>query len=345
MINSKRMTRRGLLAIGMAGAGSLLLAGCGTIAVSQPAAEQTEEKPAPEQEAAPAYTPATIENCGFSITYDKPPQRAISLSQQSTELMLALGLQDSMVGTSFLRDSVPPDQQAAYEQIPVLAEKYPSHEVILGAEPDFIYAAFVSAWNREDVAGPRDTLMELGIASYMTASNCKEGGKVTIEDVFEDFLNIGKIFGVTERAEEYVEGLQARLAEIRAKTAPADPKVSVFVYDSGGDTPYAAVGSGILNALVEEAGGVNIFADVEGLFGTVNWETVVERDPDVIVLLDAPGWSTAAEKREYLESTEALSSIKAVQNKHYVEVLFTATQAGIRTVDAIETLANGFYPE
>ena len=111
------------------------------------------------------------------------------------------------------------------------------------------------------------------------------------------------------------------------------------------DTPYAAVGSGILNALVEEAGGVNIFADVEGLFGTVNWETVVERDPDVIVLLDAPGWSTADEKRKYLESTEALASIKAVQNKHFVEVLFTATQAGIRTVDAIETLANGFYPE
>ena len=340
MINSKRMTRRGLLAIGVAGAGSLLLAGCGTVAVPQPAAEPA----APAQEAETAYTPVTIENCGFTITYDQPPQRAISLSQQSTELMLALGLQDSMVGTSFLRDSVPPDQQAAYDKIPVLAEKYPSHEVILGAEPDFIYAAFVSAWNREDVAGPRDALLELGIASYMTASNCKEG-KVTIEDVFEDFLNIGKIFGVTERAEAYVDGLQARLAEIRAKTAPADPKVSAFVYDSGGDTPYAAVGSGILNALVEEAGGVNIFADVEGLFGTVNWETVVERDPDVIVLLDAPGWSTAAEKRAYLESTEALSSIKAVQNKHYVEVLFTATQAGIRTVDAIETLANGFYPE
>ena len=343
-MNSQRMTRRGLLAIGVAGAGSLLLAGCGTVAAPQPAAEQMEEKAEPAQEAAPGYTPVTIENCGFTITYDQPPQRAISLSQQSTELMLALGLQDSMVGTAFLRDSVPSDLQAAYERIPVLAEKYPSHEVILGAEPDFIYAAFVSAWNREDVAGPRDALMELGIASYQTASNCKEG-KVVVEDVFEDFLNIGKIFGIAERAEAYVEGLRARLAEIRAKTAPADPKVSVFIYDSGGDTPYAAVGSGILNALVEEAGGVNIFADVEGLFGTVNWETVVERDPDVIVLLDAPGWSTAAEKREYLESTEALASIKAVRNKHFVEVLFTATQAGIRTVDAIETLANGFYPE
>ncbi|MDE2840887.1 MAG: hypothetical protein OXM03_09700, partial [Chloroflexota bacterium] len=98
MINSKRMTRRGLLAIGVAGAGSLLLAGCGTVVAPQPAAEPA----APAQEAETAYTPVTIENCGFTITYDQPPQRAISLSQQSTELMLALGLQDSMVGTSFL---------------------------------------------------------------------------------------------------------------------------------------------------------------------------------------------------------------------------------------------------
>ena len=340
MINSQRMTRRGLLAIGVAGAGSLLLAGCGTVAVPQPVAEPTE----PDPEAETAYTPVTIENCGFAITYDQPPQRAITLSQEATELMLALGLQDSMVGTSYLRDWVHPDFQAAFDQIPILAEKYPSHEVILGTETDFVYAAFVSAWEREDVAGPRDALLELGIASYQSAANCKDG-KVTVEDVFEDFLKIGQIFGVTERAEAYVAEQRARLADIRAKAGPRDPKVSVFIYDGGTDSPYAAVGTGMGNALVEEAGGVNIFADVEGLYATVNWETVVDRNPDVIVLFDMPGWSTAAEKIEYLESTEALSSIKAVQDKHYVEVRFTVANPGIYTIDTIELLANGFYPE
>lgn len=344
VINSKRMTRRGLLAIGAAGAGSLLLAGCGTVAAPQPAAEQMEEKAEPAQEAAPGYTPVTIDNCGFTITYDQPPQRAITLSQEATELMLALGLQDSMVGTSYLRDWVHPDFQAAYDKIPVLAEKYPSHEVILGTETDFVYAAFVSAWEREDVAGPRDALLKLGIGSYQSAANCKDG-KVTVEDVFEDFLKIGQIFGVTERAEAYVEEQRARLAEIRAKVGQRDPKVTVFIYDGGTDSPYAAVGTGMGNALVEEAGGINIFADVEGLYATVNWETVVERDPDVIVLFDMPGWSTAAEKIEYLEGNEALHSIKAVQNKRYVEVRFTVANPGIYTIDTIELLVNAFYPE
>lgn len=78
-MSSQRMTRRGLLAIGVAGAGSLLLAGCGTVAAPQPAAEPAEPAE-PAQEAETAYTPVTVENCGFTITYERPPQRAITLS-------------------------------------------------------------------------------------------------------------------------------------------------------------------------------------------------------------------------------------------------------------------------
>ncbi len=335
MVDSQRMTRRGLLALGVAGAGGLLLAGCGTVAVSQPAAE-------PAQEAASDFAPVTIENCGVSITYDQPPQRAVAMAQHATEVMLTLGLQDHMVGTAYLEDPILPDLADAYSQIPVLSELYPSKEVFLGVEPDFLYAGWVSAF-REEVAGPREELLELNINSYIANANCLES-KATIEDVFVDFLNIGKIFGVSERAEEYVAGIRERLAEIHTITQPADPKVTVFVFDSGDEAPYTAAGTGIVNALLEEAGGVNIFADVEGGFATVNWETVIERDPDVIVLHDA-SWSTAEEKIKYLKDTEVLAALRAVQAERFVIVPFTATQPGPRSIDVIETLFKGFYPE
>ncbi len=331
----QRMTRRALLALGVAGAGGLLLAGCGTVAAPQPAAE-------PAQESESDFAPVTIENCGLTITYDQPPQRAVAMAQHATEVMLTLGLQDHMVGTAYLEDPILPRLADAYAQIPVLSDLYPSREVFLGAEPDFLYAGWVSAF-RDDVAGPREALLELNINSYLAHANCLES-KATIEDVFTDFLNIGKIFGVSERAEAYVAGIRERLAEVHAITQPADPKVKVFVFDSGDEAPYTAAGTGIVNALLEEAGGINIFADVEGGFATVNWETVVERDPDVIVLHDA-SWSTADEKREYLANTEALASIKAVQEQRYVVVPFTATQPGPRSIDVIETLFQGFYPE
>lgn len=334
MARIRPMTRRTVLAAGLAGVGGALLAACGTVAT--PAAE-TQPEPAAEA----AYAPVTIENCGVTITYDQPPQRAVAMAQHATEVMLTLGLQDHMVGTAYLEDPILPDLADAYEKIPVLSDLYPSREVFLGAEPDFIYAGWVSAF-REEVAGPREDLLELNINSYLANANCLET-KATIEDVFVDFLNIGKIFGVSERAESYVAGIRERLAEIHTKTQPADPKVKVFVFDSGDEAPYTAAGTGIVNALLEEAGGVNIFADVEGGFATVNWEAVIERDPDVIVLHHAT-WSTAEEKTEYLAKTEALASIKAVQEQRYVVVPFTATQPGPRSIDVIETLFKGFYP-
>ncbi|MDE2815909.1 MAG: ABC transporter substrate-binding protein [Chloroflexota bacterium] len=338
MIDRQRLTRRGILALGAAGTGGLLIAACG-VATMQPAET---EAAMPEKEAESAYEPVTIENCGITITYEQPPKRAVALAQHATEVMLTLGLQDQMVGTAYLEDPILPDLADAYAQVPVLSDTYPSREVFLGAEPDFVYGGWSSAF-KDEVAGSRESLLELNIGSYLAHANCLES-KATIEDVFTDFLTIGKIFGVSERAEAYVAGKRERLAEIHAITEGVDAKVKVFVYDSGDEAPYTAAGTGIVNALLEEAGGINIFADVEGGFATVNWEAVIERDPDVIVLHHAT-WSTAEEKIEYLKKTEVLAALRAVQEERFVIVEFTATQPGPRSVDVIETLFNGFYPE
>lgn len=231
MREKQRMTRRGILALGAAGTGGMLLAACG-VATTQPAETEAAQ---PEQEAETAFAPVTIENCGVTITYDQPPQRAVAMAQHATEVMLTLGLQDHLVGTAYLEDPILPDLADAYSQIPVLSDTYPSREVFLGAEPDFIYAGWVSAF-RDEVAGPREALLELNINSYLAHANCLES-KATIEDVFTDFLNIGKIFGVSERAEAYVAGKRERLAEIHAITQSADAKVKVFVFDSGDEAP------------------------------------------------------------------------------------------------------------
>ena len=69
--------------------------------------------------------------------------------------MLALGLQDRLVGTAYLDDQILPEFAAAYQRIPVLAAKYPSREVLLAARPDFLYAAYPGAFgaDRHRIAG------------------------------------------------------------------------------------------------------------------------------------------------------------------------------------------------
>jgi iron complex transport system substrate-binding protein len=73
----------------------------------------------------------------MTVTFEKTPQRAVSLSQFSTEMLLALGLKERMAGTAFLEEAISDKVKRDYEAVPVLAEKWPSLEVFLEATPDF----------------------------------------------------------------------------------------------------------------------------------------------------------------------------------------------------------------
>ena len=114
------------------GAAVLLLgAGCG-----QQQAAQTKT-----ESAASSYTPVSwTENIGgteLQMKTTAPPTRAVSMSQATTEMLLALDLGDHMAGTAFKEEEIYPPLQAAYEKVPVLAEKWPSYEVFMAAKPDF----------------------------------------------------------------------------------------------------------------------------------------------------------------------------------------------------------------
>src|SRR5512134_3832335 len=84
----------------------------------------------------------SVENCGISTAYADAPRRAFTMNQAATEIMLALGLQERMVGTAFLDDAILPEFADAYNAIQVRTTAYPSRDVLLGAQPDFLYAAY-----------------------------------------------------------------------------------------------------------------------------------------------------------------------------------------------------------
>ena len=126
----------------------------------------------------------TIENCGFTQTFTAPPERAVSLTQHTTEIMLALGLQDKMVGTAYLDDAILPQYDAAYKKIPVLSDKYPSHEVLLGVSPDFVISGFASAFARPGecraARGPAETRYPL-LSQHRSVP--ERAGPLTMDDI------------------------------------------------------------------------------------------------------------------------------------------------------------------
>ena len=90
--------------------------------------------------------PVSIENGGTFTTYTHSPKRAFTMNQAATQIMLALGLHDRMVGTAFLDDAILEEYADAYAAIPVRTTGYPSRDELIDAKPDFVYAAFESAF-------------------------------------------------------------------------------------------------------------------------------------------------------------------------------------------------------
>ncbi len=286
----------------------------------------------------------TVENCGLTFSYAQPPERAVSLNQHATEVMLALGLEEKMVGTAYVDDEILPEYQDAYEKIPVLADQYPSLEQFLAVEPDFVYGGFPSAFSDEGV-GTQLALLELDIDSYLTSGNCRQDGHAFImEDIYTDLRNLGRIFGISNRAEGLVGEMEAELATLRQETRNVEDRPRVFLYDSGAEAPYTAGCCGTAGLMITLAGGENLFSDTDGNWASVSWEEVIARKPDVIVLIEAD-WSTAAQKQEFMNSDPALRELKAVRQERYMVLPFSETTAGVRLLDGVRRLAEGFYPD
>jgi iron complex transport system substrate-binding protein len=292
--------------------------------------------------AAPALAhPVTVQSCDRQITFDAPPQRAASNDVNLTEMMLVLGLTDRMVGYTGISgwNKLDEEMRAGVAELPELSERYPSREVLIGADLDFWFAGWNYGMRVGDEVTP-ETLAPFGIAVYELTESCihiMARERIAMEDMFTDIRNLGLIFGVPERAEALITGWQAELAEIAA-TMPEREPLRVFVYDSGEDTPFTAGRYAMPTAMIEAAGGRNIMEDVETSWTRVAWEPVVERNPEVIVIVNY-GDVTADQKIAFLRANPAFANIDAVVNNRFVVLEYVEATPGPRNIAAIRHLA------
>lgn len=286
---------------------------------------------------------APLTNCGLTLSPQQAPRKAVTLNQSATEIMLALGLQDRMIGTAYLDDAVLPELQAQYRQVPVLAVEYPSSEALLNLAPDFIYGAYGSAFGKE-VAGPRTDLLKLGITPYLSQTGCEDKTlrpkTTTLKTVYQEIQDIASIFQVESRGQKLVRQLQngASLALRDVKKLRFRTPLRVFWYDSETQKPLAGGAAGAPGMIMRSVGVKNIFEDLNTSWGEVTWEAVLNRKPDVIVLADA-SWDRAQDRIQFLKSHPALKELPAVKNNRFIVLPFSDTTLGLRNVRAMQTIA------
>ncbi|MFV0491369.1 MAG: ABC transporter substrate-binding protein [Pseudorhodobacter sp.] len=289
--------------------------------------------------------PITVQSCDRTVRFDRPPKAAVSNDVNLTEIMLALGLSDRMVGYSGVSGWKTLDEtlRKGVAELPELSPKYPSKEILLGAGADFFFAGWNYGMRLGGEVTP-ETLAPLGIAVYELTESCAhvmQRSKADLKDLYGDMLNLGKIFGIEERAEALVGKYRAEVEQITASQHPLLRAPRVFIYDSGEDAVFTAGRYAMPTALIETAGGINIMEDLERSWAEIGWDTVIDRNPEVIVIVNY-GEVTAAQKIAFLENNPALAGIDAVRNQRYVILEYVEATPGPRNISAIRKLATAF---
>ncbi|MBV7247762.1 MULTISPECIES: ABC transporter substrate-binding protein [Streptomyces] len=297
--------------------------------------------------------PLTLKNCGRTVTVKAPPQRAVSVDQGSTEILLSLGLADRLAGTATWSDPVMKGLEKANAGVERISENRPSSEKVLDKEPDFLSASFTSTLAKGGVA-PREQFEKLGVPTYISPADCVgkdnsgsgDGARtapLTMDSVYTEVRELAQVFGVPERGDALVKKLRARVDKATEGVDASDASLLYWFSDS--KAPYLAGCCGAPGVITKELGAKNVFDDTHDEWPQISWETVADRNPDVLVIGDLSRTTQTAEsaekKIEFLESNPVTKTMDAVKNRRYVLLSGQAMNPTIRTVEGLERVAAG----
>ena len=315
----------------------------------EPAAD-TEQPEASDEEAATDPEPVVVESCGIDWTYEDAPERVLALDTNALEVMFELDLEDRVVGYFGSPDNMGGRFAgvAAEAGIENLGPSfpYPGLEAVLAEDPDFVFSY---GYNPE--AGfTAEAMLDAGIGNYAFDETCPGfNGINTIESLYENIRDVATIFGVEDRAETVIAGYEERLDAVAAMVPDDAEAPQMFLLDFGEDSIFTAAQGAIPTDLFARAGGVNVFGETvgdDGLGGTAwmyaTFEEIVERDPEVIVLVDY-GFGGPEERQEFAENHPALSGVTGVAEGNFIVVKFPQIVPSPENIDTIELLAESLW--
>jgi iron complex transport system substrate-binding protein len=268
---------------------------------------------------------SVVDDRGKTVNLTAAPARIVSLGSAFTEIIFELDARDRVVGvdsSSMWQVNNQTDNIANLGGVSSLGV-----ESVLALDPDLVVI-----WN---------------FNMYSSFITNMEGSNLTVVAFYPKNVTtimktvevLGEAIGEKDKAEAMTAGMQARIDAVVQKTSSLSalerPKVYLELMSKGGQT----VGNGTMsNDLIEMAGGTNIFVN-----GTGNWlastESIVERNPDVIVIENQSSKSNDA-----LKATLG-PTVTAVSNDRIYRIDGTTLTTSPRVVDALENLAKWFHPE
>jgi len=257
--------------------------------------------------------------------------RLISLAPNVTEIIFALDAEEMLIGVDDY-SVYPPEASDLPHMGTYLA---PNMEAIVAANPD---AVFILDTDENAV----DMLTRLGINVVVLPGD-------TVSDTLESIATIGEYTKHQNRATEIIRNYENTVSEISSALDGID-RVSVVLVI--GRNPgrlqdiYVSGGGSFLSELIEIAGGANVFGDTGAPAPLIGVESIIERDPDIILDSTLAKGASDEEYDALVDDWSELESLKAVQTGRVYAVREGWIQIpGAHLDESLRLLASWFHPE
>ncbi len=273
---------------------------------------------------ATSYPLVVTDDLGRRVTLPSEPHRIVVMLPSATETLCAIGACDRIVGTDTYSN-----WPASVQKLPKLGGLYnPSIEKIVALKPDLVvaskYGKLVPALERA------------GIPVFAVKTE-------TYPDIFKTARELGRLVNREAQAEALVARIQAQVYRLESRAAKAKTRPSVY-YEIDA-TPYTVGPRSFIGVLIQKARGENIIPESLGLFPKISPELVVAKNPEVIILGDAPYGVTYAK----IKARPGWAGIRAVRDHRVCELSKAETDVihrpGPRVAEGLRVLIRCIHPE
>lgn len=206
-----------------------------------------------------------IDDNGDKLRLNSAANRIISLSPNTTEILFHIGAGDRIVGA----DEYSNYPLAANKIIRVNNHAAANYELILSLKPDLVIA-----WQSGNGDKIITRLRELGLPVFVVETQ-------SMQEIPSLYRRLGQLSGQSLKASQQAEAFAKKLQRLNQSFASRE-KVKTF-YQIWNDPLMTLNGDHILTDIIELCGGVNIFSDSAALVPYVNMESVLAKDPQVII--------------------------------------------------------------
>lgn len=281
-------------------------------------AGQTDGTPTDAQEC--RFPVTETDATGAEVTVEAEPETVVTLNPSAAQTMWEIGAEEKVIGVTKHATNL----EGADERTNISRDgETIDPEIVVELEPDLVLAPSSQVVSEELV----EVLREAGLTVYHYQS------ATSIEDVQDHTRLTGRFVGECEGAEETVAWMDHEIETVEAAVESEDRPLVLYTFFG-----FTAGEETFIHELLETAGGTNLAAEV-GIeeYQQVNEETVIEQDPEWIVLnSDSPE----------VPDGEAYNATTAVREDQVVVVdINHLNRPGPRIVHGIAAMAEAFHPE